>query len=74
MLRSLHESPCADNALVVDLFPFYPEHLRPAFMQTLRTFYIETYHDRLFTQPPAWFMMYMWVELLYVKSMGVTFG
>lgn len=43
-------------------------------MQTLRTFYIETYHDRLFTQPPAWFMMYMWMELLYVKSMGVTFG
>jgi len=49
----------------VDLYPFYPESIRPAFMTTLRQFYITTYADRLFTQPPAWFSLYAWMELVY---------
>ncbi|KAK3066545.1 hypothetical protein LTR53_017062 [Teratosphaeriaceae sp. CCFEE 6253] len=40
-------------------------------MQTIRTFYIETYHDKFFTQPPAWFMMYVWFELLYHVPVSV---
>ncbi|RMY70214.1 hypothetical protein D0863_05949 [Hortaea werneckii] len=49
----------------VDLAPFYPDSIRPQFMNDIRTFYIETYHDRFFSSPPAWFTMYLWLELLY---------
>lgn len=34
-------------------------------MNDIRTFYIETYHDRFFSHPPAWFTMYLWLELVY---------
>lgn len=34
-------------------------------MHDIRQFYIDTYHDQFFTQPPAWFSMYAWMELLY---------
>ncbi|KXL44651.1 hypothetical protein M433DRAFT_155571 [Acidomyces richmondensis BFW] len=55
----------------VDLVSFYPEALTPQFMLNIRKFYIETYHDRFFTQPPAWFNMYMWMELLYHTPLSV---
>ncbi|KAK5690062.1 hypothetical protein LTR97_012547 [Elasticomyces elasticus] len=50
---------------LVDTFPLWPTSLRPDFMQDIRTFYITTYQDRFFTQPPSWFMLYVWLELLY---------
>lgn len=34
-------------------------------MTTLREWYITIYADRFFTQPPAWFNMYMYMELVY---------
>ena len=34
-------------------------------MHNIRQFYIDTYHDQFFTQPPAWFSMFAWMELLY---------
>ncbi|RMY04258.1 hypothetical protein D0868_07042 [Hortaea werneckii] len=34
-------------------------------MNDIRTFYIDTYHDRFFSHPPAWFTMYLWLELVY---------
>ena len=40
-------------------------------MTDLRCFYIETYHDQFFTYPPAWFTMYMWMELLYHTPLSV---
>ncbi|RMY70926.1 hypothetical protein D0863_05476 [Hortaea werneckii] len=49
----------------VDLAPFYPDSIRPQFMNDIRTFYIDTYHDRFFSHPPAWFTMYLWLELVY---------
>lgn len=49
----------------MDLYSFYPENLRPAFMTSLRRWYIATYADNFFTQPPAWFNLYMWMELVY---------
>lgn len=49
----------------VDLYPLYPDWIRPQFMHDIRTFYIDTYHDQFFTRPPAWFSMYAWMELLY---------
>ena len=55
----------------VDLYPLYPTSLRPAFLDTIRKFYIETYHDQFFISPPAWFTMYMWMELLYHTPLSV---
>jgi len=50
---------------VVDLTPFYPEAVRPAFTVAIRDFYIATYRDRFFTHPPAWFQVYMLLEAVY---------
>ena len=52
----------------VDLVPLYssisPSLTPPALLQ-LRTWYIDTYHDRFFTDPPAWFASFMWMEAVY---------
>ncbi|KAF2137992.1 uncharacterized protein K452DRAFT_256741 [Aplosporella prunicola CBS 121167] len=50
---------------LVDLTPLYPESMKPVFMMSLRKYYIDTYQDQFFIAPPAWFRMYMWMELLY---------
>lgn len=55
----------------MDLVPFYPEALTPQFMLNIRMFYVETYHDKFFTHPPAWFNMYLWMELLYHTPLSV---
>jgi hypothetical protein len=49
----------------VDLGSLYPSTLKPAFITSIREFYITTYADRFFSSPPAWFNMYVWVELIY---------
>jgi hypothetical protein len=49
----------------VDLGSLYPSNLKPAFITSIREFYITTYADRFFSHPPAWFNMYVWVELIY---------
>jgi hypothetical protein len=55
----------------VDLAPLYPETLKPEFITSLREWYITTYADRFFTQPPAWFNMYMYMELVYHVPLSV---
>ncbi|KAJ9620639.1 hypothetical protein H2203_007848 [Taxawa tesnikishii (nom. ined.)] len=50
---------------MVDITPLYPAALKPQFMTDLRQWYITTYRDQFFIQPPAWFNTYMWMELLY---------
>ena len=40
-------------------------------MKDLRKFYIDTYHDEFFINPPAWFMLYMWMELLYHVPLSI---
>jgi len=41
----------------VDLYPLWPVQIRPAYMDTLRKWYITTYRDQFFVSPP-------WVLLL----------
>lgn len=55
----------------VDLAPLWPTSLKPQFITDLRLYYVETYHDQFFTAPPAWFNMYMWMELLYHTPLSV---
>jgi hypothetical protein len=55
----------------VDLAPLYPETIKPQFITDIRTFYINTFHDQFFIKPPAWFTVYMWMELLYHTPLSV---
>ncbi|KAF2721472.1 hypothetical protein K431DRAFT_224202 [Polychaeton citri CBS 116435] len=55
----------------VDITPLYPTHLKPQFMTDLRQWYISIYRDRFFISPPAWFEMYMYLELLYHVPVSV---
>ena len=49
----------------VDLVPLYPKALQPSSLLALRQWYITTYHDRFFVDPPAWFNLFAWMELVY---------
>ena len=49
----------------VDLVPLYPSSFRPAVLLALREWYINTYRDKFFVDPPAWFAAYIGMEALY---------
>lgn len=49
----------------IDIVPFYPSALQHQSVLDLRQHHIDTYHDRFFTEPPAWFMLYTWLEAVY---------
>ncbi|KXT07548.1 hypothetical protein AC578_10117 [Pseudocercospora eumusae] len=51
--------------ICVDIYPLYPPSLIPTFMTDLRRWYIHTYNDQFFVKPPAWFTLYIWLELIY---------
>jgi hypothetical protein len=50
---------------VIDLVPFYPDALVLPLSKTIREFYITTYRDRFFVEPPSWFKGYLALEALY---------
>ncbi|EMF10635.1 uncharacterized protein SEPMUDRAFT_165285 [Sphaerulina musiva SO2202] len=56
---------------LVDIYPLYPPSLIPTFMTSLRTWYIATYRDANFVSPPAWFMLYSWLELFYHAPLSI---
>ncbi|CBX90889.1 hypothetical protein IAQ61_002359, partial [Plenodomus lingam] len=51
--------------LAFDLTGFYPANLKPQWMTTIREFYITTYGDRFFYNPPAYFPTLLTLELIY---------
>lgn len=56
---------------MVDLVPLYPKALKPHFLDSMRAWYITTYKDQFFIQPPAWFDIYMRMEALYHLPLSV---
>lgn len=50
---------------MVDLAGFYPTSVRPTFTLAIRDYYIDTYRDRFFIDPPLWFKGFMLLELVY---------
>lgn len=52
-------------ALTMDLPPFYPTSIVPDFMLKPSKYYIETYKDQFFVNPPRWFSFYMVLEGMY---------
>lgn len=51
--------------LAVDFAGFYPASIRPTFTLQIRDYYIDTYRDRFFIDPPLWFRGFMVLELVY---------
>lgn len=64
-------NPSSNTPPGVDLTPLYPPSLKPTFTTTLRTWYIQTYRDQFFVSPPAWFNLYMYMELLYHVPLSI---
>lgn len=50
---------------VIDITPFYPAAIKPRFLVATREWYIKTYHDRFFEQPPAFFTFFLVMEAMY---------
>lgn len=50
--------------LCVDLTPLYPSfiHTTFPFLNQIRAWYVQTYRDRFFIEPPIWFRMFIWME------------
>ncbi|KAG6988979.1 hypothetical protein G7Y79_00066g094970 [Physcia stellaris] len=51
--------------LLVDLGLLYPPAFTPSLITTIRDFYIESYHDQNFIDPPGWFKGFIWMEAYY---------
>ncbi|KIW06002.1 hypothetical protein, variant 1 [Verruconis gallopava] len=51
--------------ILVDSYILWPPARIPAFMTNLRQFYIATYKDIFFINPPAWFHLYVRMEAVY---------
>ncbi|OQE36307.1 hypothetical protein PENCOP_c012G06384 [Penicillium coprophilum] len=51
--------------LLIDTVPLLPTILQTNLSHRLRDFYITTYRDKFFEDPPTWFTVFIWMELLY---------
>ncbi|MBZ6373478.1 MAG: DUF2781 domain-containing protein [Kocuria palustris] len=49
----------------MDTVPLLPSFLQTNLSHQLREFYITTYRDKFFEDPPTWFTVFIWMELLY---------
>ncbi|KAJ5293431.1 uncharacterized protein N7443_009384 [Penicillium atrosanguineum] len=50
---------------LIDTVPLLPPFMVTSLSHTLRDFYITTYRDKFFSEPPTWFTAFIWMELLY---------
>jgi hypothetical protein len=50
---------------VVDLVPFYPPGLTLQLHVDIRNYYKDNYQDKFFENPPAWFVAFCLMELVY---------
>lgn len=56
---------------VVDLTPFYPTSIKPQLLLDIRNWYISTYKDRFFVEPPAFFTTFAILEAVYHLPLSV---
>jgi EXPERA (EXPanded EBP superfamily) len=63
----------SDDGTVIDLVPFYPEFLVTSVSRSIRDYYITSYRDRFFLQPPNWFKVYIGLEGLYHMPITLWF-
>lgn len=70
-MLTYHGLPPASLHPAVDLVSLYPRHLTPDVLLALRSFYIETYQDKLFTEPHAWGKFYIIMEAVYSLPVSI---
>ncbi|CAI7674479.1 unnamed protein product [Penicillium palitans] len=57
--------------LLIDTVPLLPTFLQTTLSHNLREFYITTYRDKFFEDPPTWFTVFIWMELLYHLPLSI---
>ncbi|KAK2743839.1 hypothetical protein FQN55_007059 [Onygenales sp. PD_40] len=57
--------------LAVDVTPLYPASFKPTFLDQIRNYYINTYQDKFFTEPPGWFWGYIIMEAVYHLPLSI---
>ncbi|KAG0156625.1 Integral membrane protein, putative [Penicillium digitatum] len=57
--------------LLIDTVPLLPPILQTNLSHQLREFYITTYRDKFFEDPPIWFTVFIWMELLYHLPLSI---
>ncbi|EEH47110.1 uncharacterized protein PADG_03208 [Paracoccidioides brasiliensis Pb18] len=57
--------------LLVDITPLYPASIRPAFVDKVRSDYIEKYQDKFFSEPAAWGKAYIFMEAVYHLPLSI---
>ncbi|KAJ9484832.1 hypothetical protein VN97_g8516 [Penicillium thymicola] len=57
--------------LLIDTVPLLPTFLQTNLSHDLRHFYITTYRDKFFEDPPTWFTVFIWMELLYHLPLSI---
>ncbi|KAJ5445070.1 Transmembrane protein 6/97 [Penicillium cf. griseofulvum] len=67
----LHIFTCANTNTVIDTVPLQPSILQTNLSHQLRDFYITTYRDKFFENPPTWFTVFIWMELLYHLPLSI---
>ncbi|PGG95095.1 hypothetical protein AJ79_10269 [Helicocarpus griseus UAMH5409] len=60
-----------DALQVVDITPLYPVSIKPAFLDQIRRFYIDTYQDKFFTEPTTWGRGYIIMEAAYHLPLSI---
>ncbi|KAL2040428.1 hypothetical protein N7G274_006871 [Stereocaulon virgatum] len=58
--------------LTIALYPLSPPRLIPTLLTDIRTWYIATYNDRFFTDPPRWFTLFTVLEAAYHIPVTMT--
>ncbi|EAW12015.1 EXPERA domain-containing protein [Aspergillus clavatus NRRL 1] len=56
---------------LVDTVPLLPSFLQIDFMHQIRQFYINSYQDKFFSDPPAWFTAFIAMELFYHVPLSI---
>jgi hypothetical protein len=60
--------------LVIDLSSILPSFLVTPLSRSLVSYHLERFQDQFFTSPPAWFTVYMWLELVYHVPVSLWLG
>ena len=56
---------------MVDLAYFYPPALTLQLHVDIRNYYINNYQDKFFENPPAWFVAFAFMELVYHLPLSI---
>ncbi|TVY54165.1 Sigma intracellular receptor [Lachnellula suecica] len=56
---------------LMDLQAIYPPSVVPGFMLTVKNYYIKTYKDQFFVNPPPFFKLFIWSEILFQAPVTV---